>query len=165
MTARHVNASLVAASLVGLALGVRLVAAPLVSVPALAPGGSTTVARAPKTKTETVILPGSMGPTVVAHDPFRVMRRPSAVAYEPARLAQPTTSPHPKPALALVGLVWDRLSGATALIEGLPGVDGPRAVRLHQRIAGLRVKAITFDHVVIAGLDTTWSLTVREPWQ
>jgi len=163
MTARHVNASLVAASLVGLALGVRLVAAPLVWLPALAPGGSTTVARAPKTKT--VILPGSMGPTVVAHDPFRVTRRPSAVAYEPARVVQPTTSPRPKPALALVGLVWDRLSGPTALIEGLPGVDGPRAVRLHQRIAGLRVRAITFDHVVIAGLDTTWSLTVREPWR
>ncbi len=162
MTARHVNASLVAASLVGLALGVRLVAAPLVWAPALAPGRSTTVARAPKTKT--VILPGSMGPTVVAHDPFRVTRRPSAVAYEPARLVQPTTSPHLKPALALVGLVWDRLSGPTAVIEGLPGVDGPRALRLHQRIAGLRVKTITFDHVVIAGLDTTWSLTVREPW-
>ena len=51
------------------------------------------------------------------------------------------------------------------LVEGLPGADGPRPVRPGETIAGLRVKAIKPDRVVITGLDTTWTLTVREPWR
>jgi len=101
----------------------------------------------------------------VERDPFRVTRRPATVLYDPLRLAQPALPPTPKPALALVGIVWDTGRDPTALVEGLPGADGPRAVRQGETIAGLRVRTITRDRLVITGLDTTWTLTVREPWR
>ena len=37
--------------------------------------------------------------------------------------------PAPKPVLTLVGVVWDKGRDPSALIDGLPGVDGPRPVR------------------------------------
>jgi hypothetical protein len=109
--------------------------------------------------------PDSLVAGLVARDPFRVTRRPSDVVYDPVRLVQPATPPVPKPALALVGIVWDGGHDPTALVEGLPGVDGPRPFRQGESIAGLRVKTIKLDRVVITGLDTTWTLTVREPWK
>jgi hypothetical protein len=102
---------------------------------------------------------------LVARDPFRVTRRPSNIVYDPVSPAQPATPPPPKPVLALVGIVWDSGRDPTALIEGLPGVEGPRPVRHGETIAGLRVRAIKPDRVLITGLDTTWTLTVREPWR
>ncbi len=161
MSARHVNGALIAAMLGGFALGVRLVAAPLVRIPipekVAAPAQNAT----PPLETH----PDSLAATLVARDPFRVTRRPSNVVYDPVRLAQPATPPAPKPALVLVGIVWDSGRDPTALVEGLPGADGPRPVRSGETIAGLRVKTIKPDRVVITGLDTTWTLTVREPWR
>ncbi len=161
MNVALLNASLVAAGSVGLALGVRLVAAPLVRV-TVPPrvGTSSTAAAAPPAG-----LPDSLVTALVARDPFRVTRRPSDVGYDPVRLAQPVTPPPPKPMLALVGIVWDSGRDPSALVEGLPGVDGPRPVRQGETVAGLRVKTITLNRVVITGLDTTWTLTVREPWR
>lgn len=161
MTATHVNASLIAAASLGLALGVRLVAAPLVQVTVPSRVGTplTTAAAAPAGH------PDSLVTALVARDPFRVTRGPSDVVYDPVRLAQPLTPPPAKPALALVGIVWDNARDPTALVEGLPGMDGPRPVRQGESIAGLRVKTIKRDRVVITGLDTTWTLTVREPWR
>ena len=98
-------------------------------------------------------------------DPFRVTRRPAAVLYDPVRISQPAIPAPQKPALALVGIVWDSGKDPTALVEGIPGADGPRPVRRGETIAGLRVKAIKQDRVLITGLDTTWTLTVREPWR
>ncbi len=156
-----INASLIAAGSAGLALAVRLAAAPLVRV--TLPLRVATVAQlvAPPVEAH----PDSLAAVLVARDPFRVTRRPSNVVYDPVRLAQPATPPAPKPALVLVGIVWDSGRDPTALVEGLPGVEGPRPVRNGETIAGLRVKTIKPDRVVIAGLDTTWTLTVREPWR
>ena len=53
----------------------------------------------------------------------------------------------------------------SAVIEGLPGVEGSRVVRVGDVVAGLQVKNITNGRVVIAGVDTTWVLEVREPWK
>src|SRR5213592_497528 len=64
----------------------------------------------------------SLSGGMIAHDPFRVARRPSPVAYDPVRVGQPPALTPPKPALALVGIVWDGGSDPTALLEGLPGV-------------------------------------------
>jgi hypothetical protein len=53
----------------------------------------------------------------------------------------------------------------SAVIEGFPGVEGSRVVRVGDAVAGLRVKTISNGRVVIAGTDTTWVLKVREPWK
>jgi len=153
--------SLITTGSVGLALAVRLAAMPLVrvAVPPRAGNASTIGASVP------VVHPDSLVAALVARDPFRVARRPSDVVYDPVRLPQPAAPPVPKPALALVGIVWDNGRDPTALVEGLPGVDGPRPVRQGETIAGLRVRTIKLDRVLITGLDTTWTLTVREPWR
>jgi hypothetical protein len=161
MSARHVNGALIAAMLGGFALGVRLVAAPLVRVGIRERAAPPAHIAAPQLQAH----PDSLVAVLVGRDPFRVTRRPSNVVYDPVRMAQPATPPSPKPVLALVGIVWDNGRDPTALIEGLPSVDGPRPVRQGENIAGLRVKSIKPDRVVITGLDTTWTLTVREPWR
>jgi len=161
MSATRVNASLIGMASVGLVLGVRLVAAPLVRVAIPQRAASTAQVAAPPVETH----PDSLAAALIARDPFRITRRPSNVVYDPIRLAQPATPPVPKPTLTLVGIVWDGGRDPTALVEGLPGADGPRPVRSGETIAGLRVKTIKPDRVVITGLDTTWTLTVREPWR
>jgi hypothetical protein len=161
MKARSANAALVLTAFGGLSLGVRLVARPLVQVVVPPPASGAAVVSTAVSPIE----PDSLVRLIVARDPFRVTRRPSNVVYDPIRLAQPATPPVPKPVLALVGIVWDNGRDPTALVEGLPGADGPRPVRSGETIGGLRVKAIKPDRVVITGLDTTWTLTVREPWR
>jgi len=161
MNARSINAAFLAAAALGLALSARLAGWSLVRVvvPPRADAAAAVFSPPPS------LQPDSLALVLVARDPFRVTRRPSDVAYDPVRLAQPATPPAPKPVLVLVGIVWDSGRDPTALVEGLPEVDGPRPVRHGETIAGLRVKAIKPDRVVITGLDTTWTLTVREPWR
>jgi hypothetical protein len=161
MKAAHANAGLIVASAAGLAVGVRILAAPLVVVAALPVAAlrSSVEASPPPVDVD------SLAARLVAHDPFRVTRRPSSIVYDPVRLAQPTTPPLPKPVLTLVGIVWDRGRDPTALVEGLPGAEGPHPMRLGEAIGGLRAKNIKPDRVVITGFDTTWTLMMREPWK
>ena len=161
MKARSANAALALTALGGLALGLRLAAWPLVQVVVPPPASAAAVVPTAVSPFQ----PDSLVHLIIARDPFRVTRRPSNVLYDPVRLAKPATPPAPKPALTLVGIVWDSGRDPTALVEGLPGADGPRPVRSGETIAGLRVKTIKPDRVVITGLDTTWTLTVREPWK
>ncbi|SRR6266699_3002060 len=160
MSAHHLNASLAATSSLGLALGVRLVVSPLVSIaPPPQAINTTTAAALPPPRL------GSLGAGVAARDLFRVSRRPSPVVFDPVPPAAVPTILSARPPLILVGVVWDRGNDPTALIEGFPGLEGARPVRRSETIAGLRVAAISFERVVIAGQDTTWTLTVREPWR
>jgi type II secretory pathway component PulC len=161
MSAARLNAVIIVGGAIGLVLAVRLLASPLVGI-AVPPRAERTRVAAASPRS---MAPDSVGTLVTRHDPFRMTRRPSAAVYDPVQLAQPATPPAPKPALALVGIVWDSGRDPTALLEGLPGVDGPRALRQGETIGGLRVKRINPDRVVITGLDTTWTLTVREPWR
>jgi hypothetical protein len=161
MITSYVNAIVIAVGSCGVALVIRLAAAPLVRVVVPSRIGTTSTA---------ALLPpvarrDSLVGVLVERDPFRVTRRPPAVLYDAVRLAQPAIPPTPKPALGLVGIVWDNGKDPTALVEGIPGADGPRPVRQGETIAGLRVKTIKQDRVLITGLDTTWALTVREPWR
>jgi len=161
MSTAHINASLMVTGSMGLALAVRLVAWPLmhgVVPPRVGSEPSATPAHAPT-------QPESLVAALVGRDPFRVTRRPATVPYDPVRLVQPATAPTPKPVLTLVGIVWDNGRDPTALVEGLPGVDGARPILQGETVAGLRVKAIRPDRVEITGLDTTWSLRVKEPWR
>ncbi len=161
MSLSQSSASLVTLAAVGVALSVRLAAWPLarVAVPAgVAPRASASEP-APMPPSDSVAAP------LVARDPFRLSRRPAPVAYDPLRLLQPPAPPPPRPVLVLVGLVWDGGRDPTALIEGFPGVEGPRSVRPGDTLAGLRVTQITGNRVAVVGRDTTWTLTVREPWR
>jgi hypothetical protein len=96
---------------------------------------------------------------------FRAARRPSAVAYDPARgaVAAPEEYRPPKPVLVLVGVVAG--PQPTAVIEGFPGVEGARVVAVGDVVTGLAIKRIASNRVRIVGMDTTWVLEVREPWK
>jgi hypothetical protein len=157
----QVTASLLALASAGIALGVRLTAWPLVRV--AVPSGM--AARPSVSEPGPMRVSESLAATLVARDPFRLARRPAPLAYDPQRLLQPSSPPSPKPVLALVGIVWDGGRNPTALIEGFPGLEAPRSVRPGETIAGWRVTRIAATRVIIAGLDTTWTLTVREPWR
>ena len=83
----------------------------------------------------------SLSRAAVVRDVFRASRRPAAITYDPQRAAAPVDANQPpKPVLALLGLVGG--DEATAVIEGFPGVEGARVVRVGDVVAGLRVKQI-----------------------
>jgi hypothetical protein len=105
----------------------------------------------------------SLGAIAVARDLFRAERHPAPAPYDPVRLAASPPGPPtaPKPVLLLKGLVWGAVP--EAVVEGLPGVDGPRVLRVGEGVGGLRVQRIEAGRVVIAGLDTIWILTLRRP--
>ena len=161
MTPHRVSATLILVAILGLAITVRVIGWPLarMSVPARAEIKAAAEATSP------VARPDSLAAVVVAYDPFRIGRRPASVAYDPVPVALPATPPPPRPTLVLVGIVWDGGRDPAALVEGLPGSDGPRSVHRGDTIGGLRVTRIVANHVIISGPDTTWTLTVREPWK
>lgn len=105
----------------------------------------------------------SLVTVVSARDVFRTDRRPAAVAYAPMRGSSPLPDGPPKAALTLTGVVWGEVP--EAVIEGMPTTTGPRVVRVGDVVGGLTVRRIERGRVVVAGMDTTWALTVREPWR
>ena len=153
--------ALVAALASGLVAVARVAAWPVVGVdvpasPELGPAAS-------YSPTVAAVTPESLR-VLISRDPFRVTRRPAATAYDPRRLAEQLASPPPaRPVLTLVGIASS--AEPAAVIEGFPGVEGSRVVRVGDVVAGLRIKQIAGGRVVIVGLDTTWGLTVREPWK
>ncbi len=100
---------------------------------------------------------------IVSRDPFRLGRRPAVPAYDPLRLAEQLAPQAPRPTLVLVGVLDGR--PPSAVIEGMPGVEGSRVIRVGDVIGSLKVRAVSRGGVVITGMDTTWVLKVREPWK
>lgn len=162
MNARVLRVAIAGAGGLALVLSVGVVWAWARGTAAPPPPIAPAVGRSAGQSVDSVRMP-NLG-AVVAHDPFRARRAPSAVVYDPVALAAgpPPLAP-PKPTLVLSGIVWG--SAPQAVIEGLPGIDGPRVMRVGDMVAGLTVRRIDASRVVIAGLDTTWTLTVREPWK
>lgn len=105
----------------------------------------------------------SLARAVVARDLFRVDRRPAGVPYDALRGAVPLPDGPPKPQLTLTGVVWGDIP--EAVIEGLPTTDGPRVVRLGDLVGGLAIRHVGRGSVVVVGMDTTWTLAVKEPWK
>jgi hypothetical protein len=109
----------------------------------------------------------SLAGAAAGHDPFRMSRSPAGVRFDPGdALAVPLPMAPPmvsRPQLVLVGVVLG--SEPTALIEGLPGADGPRLLRLGERVGGFGLREVTADGAVIAGPDTVWTLRVRTRFQ
>jgi hypothetical protein len=95
--------------------------------------------------------------------PFRRSRRLAAERYDARRQAtaeQVAVQVPPRPRLALRGVVWG--GDTAAVIEGVPGRDAPIVVRAGDTIGGLRVRSISPRRVSLAGLDTTWLLSLPE---
>jgi len=121
--------------------------------------GASPASRSPGIATHRADSPPAL---VVARDLFRGSRRPSGVGYDPQRV-DASQSSTPKPVLVLVGLVGG--NAPSALIEGFPGIEGARVVQLGDVVAGVRVAAIRAREVRLTGMDTVWTLIVREPWR
>jgi len=154
MTSRSAPLLFAAITLAGLLATIRVVAWPIVVVALPERSPETAQYSAPSQ----VVAAESVSTVVVVHDLFRVNRRPAAVPYDPERAAQPPAPQAPKPTLVLAGIVWDGGVDPSAVVEGLPGVDGAR-------VGALRIRLIAPDRVVIAGQDTVWTLGVTQPWK
>ena len=159
MNTRLLRVALLAAGLLGVIAVVRLAAWSLVRVGL--PSVSDSVS-APVTVATRAIAAESVA-AIAWRDPFRAGRRPALPAYDPLRLAEQMAPPPPRPALVLVGVMDG--TPASAVIEGFPGADGGRVVRVGDVISGLAIKKVGGGRVVITGMDTTWVLEVREPWK
>lgn len=147
-------------ALLGVAASVRLAVRPIVQV--RLPSAPLIESRSQATWSQRPISAESVM-VIVSRDPFRIGRRPVLPAYDPLRLAEQLAPPPPRPTLSLVGIVDG--ASPSAIVEGFPGVEGSRVVRIGDAVAGLKVKAISHTGVVINGVDTTWVLKVREPWK
>jgi hypothetical protein len=100
---------------------------------------------------------------IVSADAFRIVRRPSPILFGSAADAGAASAPKPpKPALVLSGIIggppW------IGVVDGVPGHDQSVLVHPGDSIAGLRIQRVTKTLVLIVGLDTTWRLTVHQPW-
>lgn len=126
-----------------------------------------TAARGTVAPTNVTAMPyrsDSLARQIVLHDLFRANRQPAAVSYDPVRAGSPVQPGlPPKPQLALTGIVWGAVP--EAVLEGLPGTNDPRVVRIGDAFDKLQVRGIGRHHVVIVGMDTVWTLSVREPWR
>lgn len=134
----------------------------IASMPNAGSHGLDAAPRAAMRERSDVLLTAGEG--LVARDPFRLERRPSAVPYSPALESAPAPpSRPPRPALAVAGIVggppWE------ALLDGVPGRQGTVLVRRGDTLGGLRVRSVAKDSVRITGMDTTWVLTIRRVWQ
>ena len=68
-----------------------------------------------------------------------------------------------RPPLVLSGILGVR--GAwTAVLGGVPGREQPVFVVQGDTIAGLVVRVVTRDSVVVAAPDSTWTIRVRNTW-
>ena len=159
MNTNSLRFPLIGAGLLGLVVVVRLAAWPLVQITlpvAPEPTISSSSAEGPRISTDSVAA-------IASRDPFRIGRRPALPAYDPLRLAELQAPPPQRPTLLLVGVMDG--SSPSAVIEGFPGVEGARVVRVGDVVAGLAVKKVESGRVTVTGMDTTWVLQVREPWK
>ncbi len=154
---RRVEAGLWTAAVVLAALAAAR-AAPLVEVE---PPGS----RTPRRPVVTVPAESAAAWSRVigARDPFRLERRPADVRYGAAPRIEAMVQRPPRPALVLQGI----LGGPPwrAVVEGLPGRTGGTVLAEGDSVGPLAVRLVTRDSIVIAGMDTTWVLRIRETWR
>jgi len=102
---------------------------------------------------------------VVARDPFRLERKPPSVPFgTPPTPAVPRPVPvSPWQAASFRGTV----SGPPwlAILGGVPGRTSNVVVHVNDTIAGLRVKQIKREEVVLVGPDSAIKLRLIQSWQ
>lgn len=102
---------------------------------------------------------------VAANDPFRPDHLPSPLANVNGPSAIPTSTPaSPRPTLVLQGVIG-RMGQWDAVVIGVPGREGSVVIRSGDTLAGLHVRRIREDTVIISSSDTTWRLTLKESWR
>lgn len=109
--------------------------------------------------------PDSVAHLAITMAPFRLDRRPPVATYDPDRVDPAVGAPvvPPKPVLVLVGVIEG--PHPAALVDGIPGREGSTLIALGSTVAGLTLRRVIGARAVISGLDTNWSLTVRNPWR
>jgi hypothetical protein len=160
MTHRVLSVLYAALAVVGIGVGVRVVIRPLANVPT----HGATAPRVPMPDTSPRRTTDSLAMLIVAQDAFRLTRRPASVVYDPLPTPPPEASAPAKPVLILTGIVWNARD-PVAILTGLPASSSPRVVYLGEHVGPLKIDHIAADQVVVTGLDTVWTLTVREPWR
>jgi hypothetical protein len=108
----------------------------------------------------------STASAVAMQAPFRRSRRQARAAYDPSVSDAPVAVAEPavaKPALVLAGFaLGDR---PIAVLEGVPGFDGPLVLAEGESAAGVRIRRVRQGGVVVVGYDTLWTLVLKEPWR
>lgn len=100
---------------------------------------------------------------VVELAPFRLVRQVATAAYQIGRPDAQVDAPQvQRPALSLSGIITGRRPAA--LLDGVPGHDGSMLLQIGDTAAGLRLRRIERDRVIVTGMDTTWTLTLRQAW-
>lgn len=160
MNTRVLDAGIIATGCAGLLVVGRLAVWPLASI-TLPPVADSVVAAPARTAARHMAADSVAA--VVSRDPFRVTRRPALPAYDPLRLAEQLAPPALRPVLLLDGIIDG--ASPSGIVEGFPGVDGARVVRVGDVVGGMTIKKVGRGQVVITGMDTTWVLEVREPWK
>lgn len=120
------------------------------------------VAAAPPAFDEPRLDADSLARLITTRNPFRAHRSPASARYSVAAatgLGGPPTPPLQRPTLFLSGVLLG--DEPVALIDGLPGFEHTRAVRLGETVAGYRLRELSADRAIIAGPDTTFVLPVR----
>lgn len=101
-------------------------------------------------------------------NPFRLERQPTDTAFDPWAPVEPVGTvaappAPPRPHLTLVGILggppWH------ALLRGIPGREAGVILRLGEEAGGIRLEKLHADTARLAGLDTTWVLTLRQAWR
>lgn len=92
--------------------------------------------------------------------PFRMNRRAASVRFDPQSTGVQTAQLRPAvPSLHLAGIVWsDR---PVAVVGGIPGTAGARAMQVGDTIGGIQLRRVTKGGAMLAGFDTAWSLTLE----
>lgn len=157
MNQAPLRTGLLVASVMALAAAVRVSRLSWEPPPSRRPGSPETVVRRQSTS------PDSVFRLAVAAAPFRARRVPPSARYDPSRVGEAAVQlppAPPKPVLTLRGIAW--AVAPSAIIEGIPGVEGGRAVLRGDTLSGLVVRRITPTDVTVTGFDTVWTLRVRE---
>lgn len=153
------------AASVGTAVAIASIGAWTTAIPAASVLESPAAIASPSPVPPDTLALASSAARLRSRDPFRIERKPADLRYNPWEpVAASTPAPAaPHPVLALVGLVggppWN------ALLEGVPGRETGMLLQLGDSAAGIRFVALRGDTVVLAGFDTTWSLSARRAWR
>ena len=155
------QASLALITVSAIATSVALVAAPRSGgreVAEALPGPAPDAPAAPRLRAD------SLARLIAQRNVFRANRSAASARFDPhgpEGSAAPPPAPRPAPVVAGI------LSSAepAVLIEGIPGVEGTRVLRVGERVGDYVIRLITADRVVIAGRDTTWTLPIRSRFQ
>ena len=99
---------------------------------------------------------------IVAHDPFRLERKPASVAYNtsPTGIVATVAPVIPMLRIALQGTIggppWH------AIISGVPGHAGTIIVSSGDTLGGISIRKVNRDSVTIRVKDSTWTVAMTK---